>query len=159
MKVLVQLFGIIVIALGSSACKCSAPAEKGDAAMAAMAKVQDNAITEKYWKLIELNGDAIDVQNQNREPHIILKAEDKRLNGTGGCNTFNGSYELENATLKIKFSQVISTMMACMDMEVESKMLKMFDAIDNYTISADGKYLSLNKGRMAPLARFEVVEK
>jgi len=32
-----------------------------------------------------------------------------------------------------------------------------FDVVDNYTVSEDGKYLSLNRARMAPLARFEVV--
>ena len=158
MKVLFQLFTAIVIAFSLSACKCSTSAKKGDVA-SSTENVQDNAITEKYWKLIELNGNAVDIQSLNREPHIILKKEDNRLNGTGGCNAFNGSYELENTTLRIKFSQVVTTMMACMNMEVESQMYKALESVDNYTISADGKYLSLNKGRMAPLARFELVHK
>lgn len=116
-----------------------------------------NVITEKYWKLIELNGKPVAVSNnKEREPHMILRTEDSRVNGSGGCNSFNGKYELKEGN-RITFSPMASTMMACMDMTTEQGMFKMFEMVDNYTLSEDGKYLSLNRARMAPLARFEVV--
>ena len=118
-------------------------------------KVQINKITGKYWKLIEINGNPAD-GNYNREPHIIFK-NDKRVNGAGGCNVFNGSYELQQSTGRLKISKVITTQMACINMEIEGELLRVLEEVDNYTLSEDGTVLSLNKARMAPLARFEVV--
>ena len=115
-----------------------------------------NEITGKYWKLIELNGKKIEwTEDTKREPHIILKADNK-VNGHGGCNGFHGSFEMQ-AGNRIKFSQVASTLMACLNMEIEDQFFKSLSEVDNYTISEDGKYLSLNKAKMSPLARFEVV--
>lgn len=123
-----------------------------------MQKLQNDVITEKYWKLIEINGKPIErpESNTGKEPYMILKMEDSKVIGSGGCNSFTGSYQMDKPH-QIKFSKMAATMMACMDMEVEQQMFKMFEMVDNYTISADGKYLSLNRARMAPLARFEVV--
>ena len=122
-----------------------------------LSKLSTGGITEKYWKLIEINGNPVVKDGTlNREPYIILKS-DNRINGTGGCNIFNGSYELQESTNRIKMSQVMSSMMACMNMEIEGELLRILQSVDNYTLSADGTTLSLNKARMAPLARFEVV--
>ena len=92
-----------------------------------------------------------------REAFIILKDEDNRVNGNGGCNTLFGTYEIERTTNRIKFSQMASTMMACLNMEIENELKRALEMADNYSLSADGKYLSLNRARMAPLAGFEVV--
>ena len=120
-------------------------------------KVDTKSIIEKYWKLIEVRGNAVEVNPVfPQEAYIIFTKEGNVVNGRGGCNSFRGTYTLTGET-QIKLSQVISTMMACPDMELESQFLPVLEMADNYTISSDGKYLSLNKGRMAPLARFEVV--
>jgi heat shock protein HslJ len=50
----------------------------------------------------------------------------------------------------------MTTMMACENMDVESGLNKALVAADNYTIKGD--ILSLNKARMAPLARFQAVK-
>lgn len=130
--------------------------EKGSNSV--LTKLEKESITEKYWKLVELNGKPV-VKDDNfgREAHLILKAENNKFNGSAGCNTFFGSYQLNEASLQIKFSQVASTRMACPDMETENQFINVLNTVDNYTISADGTKLSLNKARMAPLARFEVV--
>jgi copper homeostasis protein (lipoprotein) len=114
--------------------------------------VGDLSIREKYWKLVELNGKP--VKGGQKEPHLILKGD--RVTGNGGCNGFGGSYELDESTLRISFSQVAATQMACMDAEYESEFFRVLGMVDNY--STDGKTLSLNKARMAPLARFELSE-
>jgi len=49
----------------------------------------------------------------------------------------------------------MSTMMMCANMDVESKLYQVLEAADNYAVNGDK--LVLNKARMAPLARFEVV--
>jgi heat shock protein HslJ len=66
-----------------------------------------------------------------------------------------GEYKVEN-TFKITFSKVISTMMACEDMKTEQEFSKVLEMTDNFIV--DGKILSLNKGRMTPLARFELIK-
>lgn len=118
-------------------------------------KTEDRGIREKYWKLIELHGKPVSVREGGREPHLILKEEGGRVIGNGGCNGFNGAYELNEASLRIRFSKVAATMMACMEDNVEGEFFKVLGEVDNFT--TDGKFLSLNKARMAPLARFEVV--
>lgn len=111
-------------------------------------------VTEKYWKLVELNGQPVPVLE--REPHFILKAEEGRVNGFGGCNGFTGSYTLDEAASRISFSQIASTMMACPSgMDVETAFHEVLRTADNYSL--DGDRLTLNRARMAPLARFEAV--
>ena len=143
------MLALIIIA---SACKTSsnvAQSENTDGQM--------DDIVEKYWKLVEINGNPIAIDNTvSRAPFIILKNEDKRVNGHGGCNTIAGTYEIDRATKRIKFSQMITTMIACLNMEIEDELKRALEMADNYALSADGKYLSLNRARMAPLARFEL---
>lgn len=114
----------------------------------------DEKITEKYWKLIELNGKAVKVTpGQQREAYMILKDQENRVNGNGGCNSFFGTYELNGNS--IRFKGIGATRMACQDMETETELFQILEQVDNFTLKDDT--LSLNKGRMAPLAKFEVV--
>ena len=156
MKILVQtvLLGLIL-----GGCKTSPQTKShSDLPMEAMTP-KPEGITEKYWKLIELNGKPIvfDAQTGGRGAFIILKNENNRVNGSTGCNTLTGTYEIDPARYRIRFSQMATTLMACMNMEVENELKRVLELADNYTLTADGKYLSLNRARMAPLARFEVV--
>ena len=57
---------------------------------------------------------------------------------------------------RIEFSRGMSTLMACENMEVETELAKVLEQADNYTI--EGDILSLNKARVAPLARFKRVD-
>jgi heat shock protein HslJ len=118
-----------------------------------VAKLADG-VTEKYWKLVELNGRPVPVLDC--EPHLILKAADGRVNGFGGCNSFTSSYKLDEATFRISFGQIASTMMACPSgMDVEKAFHEVLRTVDNYSLNGDR--LTLNRARMAPLARFEAV--
>lgn len=113
-----------------------------------------NSPVEKYWKLVELYGQPVPVLK--KEPYLILKAEGNRVNGFGGCNGFNGSYQIDESLARISFGQLASTRMACPgSMDTEQALLKALGSADNY--SMDDRYLTLNRARMAPLARFEVV--
>lgn len=110
--------------------------------------------TGKYWKLVELNGRPVPALE--REPHLILEAADGRVNGFGGCNTFGGSYQIDEARSRIRFERIVSTMMACTPgMDVENAFHEALRTADNYAL--DGERLTLNRARMAPLARFEAV--
>jgi heat shock protein HslJ len=148
MKTLFQITGIIVLAIVAGSCKSATQSTK----------LKSEGITEKYWKLVEIGGKPVAAsESAKREPHIILKNEGSRVNAHGGCNTLTGTYTLDAAARRIRFSQMASTQMACLHVEIENELKKVLEMADNYSLSDDGKYLSLNRARMAPLARFEVV--
>lgn len=115
----------------------------------------DMGITEKYWKLTEIMGKAVTPwDGMTKEPHMILKASDFRVSANGGCNQMNGSFTLKPMN-RIRFSQMISTMMACPNMEIERQLAEVLSQADSYILQGDN--LQLVKARMAPLAKFEAV--
>ncbi len=116
----------------------------------------ENQIVEKYWKLKTLEGQDIQMaENQEREVFFTLKTDENRVTGFAGCNSMTGEYTLEDGN-RIRFSNMGVTMMACPDVDFnESEFLEVFNLADNYTINGDT--LFLNVGRRAPLAVFEAV--
>lgn len=65
-----------------------------------------------------------------------------------------GPYTIDEAASRISFGNLASTMMACpAGMEVERAFHEVLRTADND--SHNGDRLTLNRGRMAPLARFE----
>ncbi len=112
-------------------------------------------ITDKYWKLVELRGQP--VGQVEAEPHLILQADGKRVTGFSGCNSFTGEYTLDAAKSRISFEKVAMTRRFCSSgMDVERQFSEVLTKTDNYSRTGDS--LSLNRGRMAPLARFEAVD-
>lgn len=117
-------------------------------------KVDQNSITEKYWRLVEFNGKA--VGDMRREPNIVLRIEGNLITGHTGCNGFSGTYTLNEETKRISFSQMIATKMACLNMEMnEQDFFNALNRVDNYSLN--GNRLTLNRARMAPLVVFEAV--
>jgi heat shock protein HslJ len=80
--------------------------------------------------------------------------EENRLNGNGGCNSFTGHFELKPGN-RLAFSKIAATLMACPDMQIETQLIEALETADHYSLLGDT--LTLNKARMAPLARFEAV--
>ena len=96
------------------------------------------------------------VPTLDREPYLILEAADGRAKGFGGCNTFSSSYQLDEEKLRLRFERIVSTLMACAPGgDVEKDFHEVLRTVDNYSL--DGDRLTLNRARMAPLARFEAV--
>lgn len=118
----------------------------------------DMSLVEKYWKLVEINGQTVTPASGNaKEPHIIFKIDGNQVFGNGGCNSFRGIYK-SGAGNKISFPKPLaSTRMMCINMNTENQFTKVFENTDNYTIKKDT--LSLNKADMTPLARFVTVAK
>jgi copper homeostasis protein (lipoprotein) len=103
------------------------------------------------WTLVELRGQPI--AGLERAPFLVLDSAANRAIGFGGCNNFSGTYVLDEATLRLRFEQMISTLRACASgMETETALHEVFGMVDNYSLAGD--QLSLNRARMAPLARF-----
>ncbi len=139
-----------------TSCGLSNKQKKDNASEPIESEMDTNTITEKYWKLITLDGQNVTmVENQEREVFFMLKTDENWVVGFAGCNTFNGTYTLEKGN-RIRFSQMATTLKACLDVDIdESELFEVFEITDNYTI--DGDTLNLNVGRRAPLAVFEAV--
>lgn len=110
-------------------------------------------LTNTYWKLVELRGNAVKVpQGQQGEPHMIFR-DDGRVNGFSGCNRFVGEYTVTGANLL--FDSMASTRMACPDDNYESVLYDVF--ADTAGVFLEGKVLKLLDEQGHGLARFEAV--
>lgn len=118
------------------------------------ATAETGGITGKKWQLIELGGKPVAATINGKVPFIQFDEADQRYSASAGCNGLGGTFTL-SGNGQLKFTQGMSTMMACDHMEIENGFKSMLEEVDNYTVS--GNTLSLNKARMAPLARFELV--
>ncbi len=146
------LFVVILFTLIAMGCSSSKKSNKG---MDNDSKSSLTIITDQSWELIKFGGAEIDQSNtSDQKIHFILNSANNRVSGYSGCNVFSGSYTLEEGK-RIRFAQMVSTKKACMEMPIdETDFLRVFTKVDNYT--SDGSTLSLNVGRMAPLAVFKV---
>lgn len=115
--------------------------------------LHDPAIEGMKWTLIELRGKPVVAGPESRQAFLRLDADKALASGNASCNSFSGGYAIKSGR-RIRFDENLRvTMMACPGMSIEQQVLEVLRIADNYTI-ADG-VLSLNRARMAPLARFE----
>lgn len=147
-----QYFTLILCMLSLGACSIF---KKTSTEKNTEGTMKTNVITDRKWKLVELEGKPVADKINGKEPFILLQKSDSRYSASGGCNGLGGSFTLQDNG-RIKFSQGMSTMMACENMEIENGLNKALIATDNYSVNGDD--LSLNKARMAPLARFKAVK-
>lgn len=109
-------------------------------------------VEDKKWKLIELNGQEVEGDADNF--YLIFDSETQKIQAKAGCNVIQFEYLLIN-DYRLITKPGLSTLMACPD-DTEDRLVASISNADNITYG-DGT-LSINKARMAPLARFELVE-
>ena len=84
------------------------------------------------WKIKEVNGEAIP-SGMEKQPFIAFDVKKKTIHGNAGCNLINGGFETSTSNAKsISFPGGASTMIACPDMEVESKVLKALNEVKSF---------------------------
>lgn len=115
-------------------------------------KMGNSMVEDKRWKLVELNGQPIEGAAETH--YLYLHSDSRQAETKVDCNSISLNYRIVNE-LVISFEQGMSTLMACPD-NLEDEYLKVLSMVDN--LSTDGKRLTLNKARMAPLAVFELAE-
>lgn len=84
-------------------------------------------LTNTYWQLEEVAGEAVAASGAASEAHLILR-DDGRINGFSGCNAFQGEYQLIDGR-RLVFSRIASTRRACAD--ADSPEAAFFDALAN----------------------------
>ena len=137
-------FNILGLALlGAIACaKSSAP---GDETAAAAGSVSaSNALQGPRWRLVKLEGQPSLAGGGAREPHLIFARDSvDRVGGATGCNSMGGRYEADGE--RIRFSDLFSTKMACVEeerMRQETRFVGALERADRYSITGDTLTLS-----------------
>ena len=143
---------VLACAAGLAATACTS-SKKVDAMQQDSPATATSPLFASKWELAEIMGKAVEPGPDGRRPHLVLDAAQERAFGFAGCNRFSGGFTVDEATGRITLGPLAATMMACASMEVETAFMEALQTADNYTL-VDG-VLSLNKARMAPLARLQ----
>ena len=107
-------------------------------------KTPDSSLMETYWKLTAIGDRRVETKQNRPQAHLVLRAGEGRLKGSGGCNRITGSYTLSGSVLH--FRQIATTRMMCPDMADEQALLEKLERVDRYTISGESMQL-LEKGK------------
>lgn len=99
------------------------------------------------WVLEELNGFKVFVTDFQREfPRIEINSSENKFMGYGGCNAISGTIFYEKDLLR--FSKVISTLMACAPGNKESDFTKALQSTTTYSIENNRLTLSNPSGKL-----------
>ena len=91
---------------------------------------QSIGIEGRTWKLVSFGLTRMAVPKG-----ASIRFEAGQYSGHGGCNGVGGDYTLEGE--KIKLSAGFSTMMACPELDLEHKYMKVLSEVDSYKIEGD----------------------
>lgn len=97
------------------------------------------AMLDGRWSIVEAGGEAIP-QDMENPPFLELDVTGKKLHGNAGCNVINGDFQTEEGNgASISFPNLISTMMACPDMEVEGRVNQALGTVKTFgKLEGDG---------------------
>jgi len=76
---------------------------------------------------------------------ILDLSEDQKVSGFTGCNRVMGSYEISSGN-KVQFENLATTRMACPNLDLENKILKLLDSANHFKIENETAYLSRGEG-------------
>ena len=103
-------------------------------------KVQNTAgsLTANKWEVITISGKVLDANATKMGIPFVVFSSDNGFKGNTGCNTFVGSYKLENGKLTLGPGAI--TKMFCMDAP-ETEFLSALRQTTGYKISGNELFL------------------
>lgn len=110
-----------------------------------------SSMIEGEWTITDVNGSAIKADNS---PYIGFDTKENRVYGNSGCNNIGGSFDFNGKKGQIEFGQMISTMMACPDMELEQSVLQALDSVESVKF-LDKEHMALCDKNKKPLLQME----
>jgi putative lipoprotein len=117
--------------------------------------VPDRAVEDAYWKLKTLGGAPVTFVGPGREPSLTLHPANHRVTGSGGCNTFTGSYTLKPPALT--FGAIAGTRRACVNgAETETAYFAALAQVRTFSVTGDVLTISDKNGKA--LATFVAVD-
>jgi putative lipoprotein len=119
---------------------------------AVASRAATESLENTYWKLIHLGDAPVTVGSRQSEPHLIINSAARRVSGSGGCNRFTGSFELNGDQLTLR--RMVATLMACAEgMVTEKAFLQALGRVSRWRIA--GQQLELLDASGNGVARFE----
>jgi heat shock protein HslJ len=154
MKGSFKLISLVALILLLNACCCKSRLQKPDSqdtGNSIAPTTQEITVFDTYWKLVELKGNPLTgPSDSTREARLILNTAEKKAFGSGGCNRFSADYTTSK-THAIRFSQLISTKMACEGIDYEYSFFAALERVDNYSAGKDTLYLKAGEETLAKL--------
>ncbi len=86
----------------------------------------------KRWVLREMNGKAITPTAEGKVMFILFDTKDNTYGGSGNCNSMNGMYTVQDEMINIH--EMVSTKMACPNMEIEAEYFLMLSKANRYEL-------------------------
>lgn len=108
----------------------------------------------KYWKLIEINGEAVKVDGKVKEPHIKFMTN-TQFTGHGGCNSFFGEFKVDNKR-NISFSNIGMTERECYFNHYDQKLIDALSIPAQFILVGEDE-LRLQVGKRMPHAKFKAI--
>lgn len=90
----------------------------------------DYSWSRQRWVLVEMKEVPVQQSGSRRDAYINFEINDRKFTGSGGCNQISGNYTIDKN--EIKFSDVVSTKMSCIDIEFENVFITTLNSIDRY---------------------------
>ena len=103
----------------------------------------DRGWGEQRWVLVEMKGVPVQQSGGRNDAFIRFNVPERRFNGNGGCNQMSGNYTLDGK--EIHFGEVLSTKMACADIEFETAFLSTLNSVEKYEMKGNDLLLKKNK--------------
>lgn len=92
---------------------------------------------EGEWTIVKINGQPLQISADTQLPFIGFDTHTGKIYGNSGCNRIIASLDRQAKPGSIRFEHMGSTMMACPDMETETKVLAALSDVRFY--KKDGK--------------------
>lgn len=103
------------------------------------------------WRITQMNGTAVN-SSMGTKPFLEFDTDQKKIHGNAGCNTINGSFTYNSSDPRsISFPAAATTMMACPELELESKILKALENVRVYDKLSEGIGLYDGQGNLVLL--------
>lgn len=103
------------------------------------------------WRITQVNGTTVN-SSMGTKPFLEFDTDQKKIHGNAGCNTINGSFTYNSSEPRsIAFPAAATTMMACPELELESKILKALENVRMYDKLSEGIGLYDGQGNLVLL--------
>lgn len=101
------------------------------------------SLTNTYWKVQQVDGQATEIHQNQREPHLIF-LDDGQVLGHTGCNSLKGRYGVNGS--EFRFVSMAATRVACQDNTVEAPLLEAMKQTAGIVIKGDRMTLRNEQG-------------
>lgn len=96
---------------------------------------------EGSWDIVQVGNEVLSPDQENA-PFIAFDLAQGRIWGNSGCNLINGTFQLDPQNPSaLTFGPMITTMMACQNMEAETAVLQALAQVQSFRIEGEKLYL------------------